>query len=333
MKVLLASLFASDTTGYLRNWGPFTHDTMKKANIEPIRPPLGTDWLYDWSYYWQFDLIYLIRPSTAREYMLIGRAKQLGVPVWVDFDDDLLSIPDTNPYYHQYTTSDAIKIMSEACLEADILTTHSERHAQNLRLKFQREVTVIPNAIDDRLLALKKPWKRSKKIAWRGSSTHAHDLLSVQSGISQMHAKYNTHDWHYFGCDPLFINKSTCPYTVSPTMNLMDYHIALAQRNSSYHWCALADSEFNRVKSAISWFEATLAGSVFLGPNLDEFRKPGIMQYECGMGKDFSRMFTDMLQLSDFECDAHVKTSWEYIKDNFLTSKTNEKRLEILRNV
>lgn len=331
-KILLASKCQNDTTSFLRAMGAFSHPTLK-PHVEIMREPKDQTWVFDWSYYWEADLIYLHRPSNMHDRQIIDQAKQMGVPVWVDLDDDLENVTPDNPVYDVYKPESSKEIIRFACTEADVLSCGGEVHAEKLRKELGREVHLIPNALDDRLLNLKKPFSMNRKLSWRGSESHRIDLLYYQEPIGKILDRYKL-DARFFGWNPYFLDwDETRKIQWTATTNLFDFYIALTSTNASFHMHPMVDTWFNRVKSNLCFTDATLAGSVICAPNFPEYGRPGIIHFEANDKADFYRAMELMVNLSEGELTHCHNVAWEWIKDNILMSRVNLIRLNILNNL
>lgn len=333
-RILLATKNQNDTTAYLRAMGPFTEKSLR-SEVLPIQAPNNYSWFQDWTFFYDVDCVFMHRPSTMVDLYVMEKAKLLGLPLWVDHDDDLENVPPQNPHKKSYGSQE-IKVIRESYYLADLLTFGSERHLERVKKEHSVEGLHIANALDDRLLKFKKPFKKTSdtsewNCAWRGSESHLSDLLYFQTEISEVIGK-NLSKWffRFIGINPFWV-----PYEVGhyPQTNLFEYYKTITTLNAQVHWVALEDNEFNRVKSNLSWLDATLAGSAVLAPNFEEFRYPGVALYEADVKRDFYREFMGMLNRGKSELEKMHDFSWEYIQDNLLLSKVNQTRRDIIKNL
>lgn len=334
-RILMGTKCANDATSFLRAWGAFTTPEMKREGVIPVRQPEGERWVYDWTYYFECDAVYLHRPSSAMDFHLLERSKLLGIPVWVDLDDDLENITSDNPVFSAYSSDDCRKIIAHCIREADVLSVGGEVHRDRIVREYQRECHLIPNALDDRLLGLKKDFSFNKKVSWRGSESHRTDLLYHCDEIKRIIDKYEDYDFAFFALNPYWLSFDRQRRNVSwvSPLNLFEFYNALTARNASFHFHPLMDTVFNRVKSNLGWSDATLAGSVYLAPDVEENDRPGIWQYRVQNQDDFYSQFRSMLECDEATLRKMHTDSWTWICDNILMSQVNQKRLEIIRNL
>ncbi len=342
-RVLLATTYQpNDTTSLLRAWGPFTQ-LQKEGECEIVqRPPdsARADWFRDWSYWFNVDVCYIHRPSNPSYVPLIKYAKLHNIPVWIDHDDDLLNITPDNPVYFNHAGGgDEYK---EACefsyREADILTCSGEPMFRDFIEKYGRSTTntfFIDTGLDDRFLFLKKEFSMNQKIGWRGSKSHLIDLLFFGPGIHDSMKKLKDKTWYFWGINPFWTEWLAEGSKIQwvDQLNLYPYLHAITYQNCSIHMVPLVDTKFNRVKSNLSWLDATLAGSVTLGPDFEHFLKPGIFNYKSNDVMNFADKLQSLSNTSEETLRMMHELSWEFIRDNLMLSKLNNKRKEILRNL
>ena len=350
-KILFGTNYrANDTTSFLRAYGPFTlmseyveivepKLTYRKKNPnepgdEAMDLDLRAGWWNDWRSWRGVDVCFLHRPYGLLGGSIINAAKMHGVPVWVDHDDDLLEIPDKNP--HQKLHLDGEKLfpgVEYSYKEADILTCSGKVMHKKLVEKYGRkDAILITTGLDDELVRLKKPFNKNNKISWRGSTSHVSDLEHFKIPIMNVAKKHPEIYWCWLGIDVRQIfDGDIFEGEFSPQRSMMPFLNELCGFNSSIHIVPLEDNVFNRVKSNLSWLDATLAGSAVLGPAFEEWDKPGITQYK----DDFEGWLEVMLGSNGrcLELEARHNESWKYIKKNLLTSKLNYMRFDILKRL
>jgi hypothetical protein len=195
------------------------------------------------------DVILLSRPNGSRYLPLIDTCKQLGIKVWIDFDDDVFSIPYHNPAYFSYKDHDGIR---NCIKKADIVTASTDALAVTLLENGAINVHTVHNCIE--LLPYKEPIL-SNRIAWRGSTTHVADLEVYKDIFARLSKKY---ELVFYGYAPHWkINFQFVNGT-----NLFDFYNTFYNDNLSFVLTPLENCKFNYSKSNIAWLEATNAGAV-----------------------------------------------------------------------
>lgn len=338
-KILLATKNQADTTSFLRAWGPFTATEMKPY-ATPFRYPDSFEWVADWTRYVEVDVVYLHRPADGQSLHILERAKLMGIPVWCDMDDDLQNITTENPVYANYATDSVRKCIDHCIREADVLTVGGKSHAERLREQYKREVILIPNTLDDRLVSIKKEWGANKYkrkpvkdlVSWRGSRSHDIDLVEFKEEILELIKNTQSADWIFMGhMPPIQELKEFNNVRFSSEQNLFEFYNFMAACNAEIQIIPLIENEFNRVKSNLAWQDGTVAGSACLCPNFGEYKDiPGMWHYSNKY--EFRQGFKELKNNPEL-CKEMVKKSWVWIMDNILLSKVNKLRIEILKNI
>jgi hypothetical protein len=132
--------------------------------------------------------------------------------------------------------------------------------------------------------------------------------------------RYPQKEWHFFGIDPRSVGIEPKKLKVWPQMNIFEFYNIFTEVNASVHFTVLEDNKFNRVKSNLSLMDGTLAGSVLIAP------------FDFEENRVFDCTFFDVLD-HDLDWGRYNDKNWQYICDNLLQSKLNEKRKEILCNL
>lgn len=279
----------------------------------------------DWADYISFDVAIFQRPFIAPHLKSINMMKSMGVKVIIDYDDDVLNLPMHNPYYQNYQlNADNIKKIAKAADEIWVST----ESLKNTFSEFNDHITVIPNALNNYLFPVdnKKPFNRkSKRVAYRGGTTHEVDVYNYMNDWLDIINKNKKTEFYFFGARfPYMEGKCGDNYLIVPGTHILDYFTQFNTINPNIFIYPLEDTLFNRGKSNISWIEATYAGAAVLGPEFhQDFVKPGVLNF----GKSFLPQFNEIKKDLDLQEEMNQK-SWDYIKSNLLLSRVNEKRYD-----
>jgi glycosyltransferase involved in cell wall biosynthesis len=152
--------------------------------------------------------------------MLIKSLQSLGIIVIADIDDYWL--PTKEHPIHQLIIENKIhtKIV-ENLKAADYVTTTTELFANEIR-KFNKNVLVLPNAIDPKEPQFNEPTLPSDKIrvGWLGGSSHLHDLKLLDGMVSKLSPIQDKLQYYVCGFDirgtVTEINKETGQQTQRP---------------------------------------------------------------------------------------------------------------------
>lgn len=339
---------ATDATSFYRAIGPFGD---LKRNLE---------WSFmvhnqvNWAQIAWADVVFLQRPFTPQHKQIVDMIKANNKPVWVDFDDDLYSVPYSNRTHGVYNRKEVQNNITEIAIKADVITV-STRALRDVFVNVLKEikksdfdkegavldldkVKVVPNAYNHRLF---KHYRNgefaspNKLIAWRGSDTHAKDLLEYTSAIKHAMANDLTWTMNFVG-SPFWLTieeLDTIPglketnVIVTESLDPIEFNRFLAKVRPSLFVVPLWDCPFNRSKSNIAWLEGIHAGAVSLVPDWPEWQVPGAIRYRNP--GDFERKLLKAMR-GEYNLKEMHAEGWDYVMSELRLDIVNESRREIL---
>lgn len=321
MKVLYMYAYENDAIFYYRM---AVLQYINHPLIEITRGYYGGD--ITWGLLHQYDVLILERPTGTHDIALIKLAKQVGLKVIVDFDDDLLSIDNYNPTYAIY--QGCKENIMEALYQADEVWVATEGIKKSFSM-FNSRIAVVPNAHNNYIQPVEKKKAFNKEnsiLLWRGGASHQADVYAHTTELIEVINGNTNWDFVFMGDRFIYleINCGKNYHSVSPKP-LMEYFSTILKANPNIVIHPLRDTDFNKSKSNIAWLEATYAGAAFFGnKNLPEFNLPFIAPI-CNL---------DLGMMGGGEyIEKNNADSWEYIKENLLLSKINELRIERLLDI
>lgn len=315
-----------DATSFYRGMGPLTqlvqrHDDLLIDDRETV---------INWATLAKYDAIFLQRPYTDQHLQICKIAYDNGVPLWVDYDDDLFTVPTDNPTFPVYGNKEVQKQVATIIAMANVVSV-STPHLAERYAPMNPNIKVIPNAMDDRLLKWRPIIKRDKQklVLWRGSNTHHKDLACVAHELIEIANEYLDVTWEFIGFNPWFITDQMPQkqVIVAGAMDVMDYFRFLARTKPGIAVVPLFPNLFNKSKSNIAWMEAAFCGAPALVPTIPEWDRPGTVAYTTPT--DFGQKLREMFK-GAWDLAGLAKDSWDYITDNLMLSKTNVLRRELL---
>jgi hypothetical protein len=328
-----------DGTSYYRAHGIFPNLIKQMDNqlrVEKYYGDMGRG--YNWSDLIQYDIIFLQRPcQDARKRMkLVEFCKSMGKKIWIDFDDNLFSLPRENRMFSEVT--DQLKRdMVDILKLADVITV-STKALGEFFATLGLVTEVVPNALNEDITPMCKRYNeiqnkmdkdyiKTEQFLWRGSETHQGDLYYVgMPGIfNAVDNRPNTH-WHFLGYDPWYITNAIEPvkYTFHKPDDIMQYFPNLRKLRPQVVHFPLFPNSINYCKSNIAWIEATAVGAVVIAPDWDEWKRPGIINYTS------TEHYAELL-MKPIDGYAELwKASRDYIMENLTLDKVNEQRVKII---
>lgn len=337
MKTLIVNCpNTSDPTSFYRGIGPLS--SMRRERPGKLNLAFLKD--YNWSSLCLGDGLFLQRPYTGDHKTIIQMAKRQGLPVWVDYDDDLFSVPTDNPSYRIYGDDDTQKTIASCIALADVISVSTEALKEKLERLFKEilkrtsyDIRVVPNGLMTNIVREKPNFgPRNPLVFWRGSSTHHRDVMTVSKEIIKVHNEFKEYTWHFIG-DRLWFLTDYMKHDetlVSDPLDTIEYFDHIRKISPKVIIVPLLESSFNRSKSNIAWIEGTYAGALTIAPKqLPEFDRPGVLRYESP--EEFENILRQVL-LGAFDNSPAVQQSWKYIEENLLIEKVNEGRWSIVED-
>lgn len=326
MNILTYAPAIGDGTSFYRLAGVIPYLEIEHGDIY-IKDISNNKYL-DWYDFIGQDILIFQRPCTELHFAAIKMARNMGLKIVIDYDDDLFNIPQDNPVHLSF---EGLKeTMKSICTIADLIWV-STIAIKTTVSQWNNKVTVIPNAHNDYLLPVNKKKEfnlNTKKVAYRGGITHEVDVYSHIDEWSSIINRNKDYDFYFLGARFMYL-ESLCGdnYNAMVGMHIIDYFKFFGELNPNIFIYTLKNTQFNRAKSNISWIEATYAGASVIAPSfLPEFSSmPGVMTYNELMEDVFENVkdyYKGLAITNDL--------SWNYIKENLLLSQVNNKRYQSL---
>lgn len=272
-----------------------------------------------------YDAIILERPSSQESLNIIKLAKDMHIKVIVDFDDDILHVPQSNPMYETYQHQMPTAIQCLVLADEIWVTTKGLKKAFSL---YNKNIQVIPNAHNDYVYKVedKKEFNTKElKALWRGGFSHLGDMYDIGVPEKIIETVNSNPNWQFIFLGQRFeYLEKRCGdnYIAKGGASTIQFYKMMHEENPQVVFYPLESNVFNKSKSPICWIEATYAGAMFAGnkslyPELSTMIYSfDAMDYFIGR-KGQDDMYT-ALQYNDM--------SWKYILDNLLLSNINKLR-------
>lgn len=191
----------------------------------------------------------------------IKRAKSLGVPTVVDFDDHWVLNPEHTlaPAYAKEGTS--VKL-HKLVLTADYITTTTEILADQI-YPHNQNVVVLPNAMDMSLHRVERKEEAEYCIGYLGGHFHLNDVRLLKGLAFKLKESCKDYKLRLFGYDDSFVYKEyanilsnfqNSPLEVFAGLPIYQYHQFYNLLDCSL--VPLADNRFNTYKSELKMIEA-----------------------------------------------------------------------------
>lgn len=321
-RILYYALDKRDTTSF---WRMSVLRYIHHSDFELI--DISDTKVFDWTVFLSASVLLIQRPFVPEHAQIMQAAKNMGLKVIADYDDDLLdgAVDMFNPTHQLYKHNQNSLKSCLAIADEIWASTPSIKHSYS---KYCKNIHVIPNAHNDYQFKLKdnKPFAGNKKCFYRGGGSHQADVNSVANMLIDVVNSNKDWTFAFLGDRFTFLEVNTGDnYHIVGGLSIMEYFRFLNTENPSAMIFPLCDTLFNKGKSNISWLEGTYSGAAFFGnKSLPEFDKECILDI-----KDLGVQLTDKSLLKE----KHDQ-SWQLICDTLLLSNINKLRTErILENL
>lgn len=325
-KILVHHPSESDGTSFYRAYGPMI--LLQKMFPDQIELIDGNDTNINWVKIIQADIVFMQRPATKWQMDFIKMAIDYGVPVWIDWDDHYLDIPDTNNRKEHYNES-IVETIRWMIRNADHVTVSTQYLLEEFSKLRSKSISMIRNATDLTFLfdtQTSKQYKREKLILWRGSDTHNADFDCYKKEILELMDETPEYTWGFFGYCPQWAIDHLPSTRIKIWANdgVIEYINKLIKLAPEIVYVPLENIPFNHAKSNIAWQEGTLAGAKIVMPYWEEWKDLPGYHYEDNEG--FKAAFRLALEGKDKNIVRYAKN---HLCENFDLGKVNAQRIDI----
>jgi hypothetical protein len=323
MKILFVSPNPTDPLSFYRGIGP----------LSVMRKQFGFDYEVgtniSWAQVRSCDFVFMQRPFNSQHVQVAEMCQKWNVPMICDFDDWLYELMPDNPSFDVYESSKNNLEKVRAIASRTIVTTE---YMKNLYSEIGTDADVIPNAYDTDLLQHGDIDDRNKIVLWRGGNSHLQDILSVRMGFVELIRRHK--DWQFFflNVKPWFLGEEFDNVKHVQGMGLIEYFEFIKKAKPAIMTHPLLDSPFNRAKSMCSWIEAGHAGAAFVGPDFEEFKRPGCINYQPNSSESFFNAINNLIN-NPHGIIENARMIQKEITGPLSLKNVNEKRWEIFKSI
>ena len=318
IKIGITEVKPENACSYYRSFG--TLGKLKNVSLVPLKE-------INWLSLNSIDILFIGRPDHKNYVELLRIAKDLNIPTWIDWDDNVLVLPEYNPAYAHFNSRkqeviDCIKL-------ADIVTVSTEDLKSQLS-QYNGNIHIIENAFNNYNYDFIKQESQVNEVFWRGSNTHRGDLMTVHDEMVSVSNKFNDWIFLFVGGDAWYVADKIKNSAKGASVDILSYNKFLKYYPHSIMQVPLEDNSFNRSKSNIAWIEGTFNGCATIAQGLPEFCKPGVVTYDT---PDKYQYYLEKLMGSKEYRLKQYNESFEYIKENLMLTEMNKKRIKIIERL
>lgn len=334
IKILAFCPIKADATSFYRGFGPLNH--LKKFYDLQIDDGSALPMPVTWEILLQYDLLFFQRPTMHTETMVMDMAKRCNRPIWIDYDDDYLNIPVTNPRYHLYADPHRVTHIYRAIEHADFITTSTislKESIAKITGKERHLIQVIPNAVDETVFDISQISDVSQHnvVLWRGGDTHDQDMAPYLDKMVELYNEFPDFKWAFMGHAPekILSRIDASRILLYPFDEVMKYFDWLFELRPAVTLVPWEENTFNHGKSGCSWLESTLAGSVTVFPGWSTEFVDGMASYNDpdSFYKKAFTLLSDQLKREEF-----YRKSQEVLSSRFTLGAMKETRISIIHS-
>lgn len=279
-----------------------------------------SNWKEDWSEIRRHNIAFFQRPMSEFCLQQVCMCKDLGLKVWMDFDD-YMYIPDKHPMAGVYNEMFNPSVFRKTLLLADVISVTNNEMAMSYAMfenGIKNKISVIPNAINDNMFRFNGVGKK-KYVVWRGGE---HRLNDIKPYLDDIEAVMSDHsDWFFLCVGDYDLDLDIKNYEYLGNFNIHDYFALMLNLNPAIIINPLEISKFNKCKSNIVWQEATMFGAVTVSPEWSD--------YQCGFRYSvFKESLIEAMENESSREEFFSESSKEIKK--YLLSNVNELRKSII---
>ena len=211
------------------------------------------------------DVVVLQRdfPRMIESYeKILTLAHQNQIPVILDFDDFLFELPDDHPDRRNYIFTASLMPMFQAMLEVDLVTVSTSR-LRDFVYKYNKNIAVLPNYLDDHIWKLKPPVRKLNQdekiiIGYMGGLSHRSDVAILEPVIHSLIQHYPDQlEFHFWVIQPpeSLISNPNIVWHDLITWNYAEFASYFQSQPVDILVAPLVDNYFNNCKSSIKYLE------------------------------------------------------------------------------
>jgi len=328
-KIFVNTPYSSDANSFWRCMGPLSYMAKQSEGEIQVDLPIDGTKIY-WDRLDKYDLIFMHRPCSDQDLLLLQMARLQNIPVWSDYDDWLFHLPPWNPHRGSYHDPNRQQIIAACIACSDIVTVTTGALVESLS-RLNPRVLIVPNAYRSDLFPYSKILPERKSIyVWRGTNTHEGDVLPLSFAFKSL-----SRPVHFLGGPPYSLTSQMKEgqYQIVPPVNPILYWKNIHEMAPKVWLCPLNDHYFNHCKSNISWIEAMHAGAVCVAPDLPEWKHSGIATYEVDNAKSFFDTCEQVMAMPENQIKKYVEDGREEIQAKYDIKVVNQIRTTIFESI
>lgn len=284
-----------------------------------------------------YDAVMVNRSYDPNGEMIIDWAKELGLGVITDYDDDLFNVePDNEKAYPAFANPQHQNHVRNILSKADLVTVTTEGLKRSYA-RYNNNIAVIPNAFNDAIFDENSIKRSNKKVVlWRGGESHRLEINEFAPEIIRVMQKFPEWKFVMMGAPQVSytiqrkMDSKQC--AVIPAMDLIKYFYYMNNvLTPAVTIVPLRDNVFNAAKSNIAWQETTWSGGTCVLPN--QYQWKDLPAHIYSDVATFGEQMEEAIVTATTKGAELFENSVCELKKNWLLSEVNKNRAEIYRSL
>ena len=328
---LILSPQPEDGTSWYRCEGPF-------ADLEHRHPELIfiREKTVSWPEVLRADFVFMQRPIGSDSVEAARQIVRMGKPLWIDWDDNLMAVPEYNPAWHPEQARLEATVRELADL-ATVITVSTNPLRQVYRgITVPEKVHLIRNGLDLRYYdCLHRPVLASDRqttVLWRGSPSHREGLEFYTEAIVDLAKEYPDVHWVFQGWRPhqLFSQIPSDRIRHLAWEGIPDCFYRQYELAPDILFATLLPTPFDYARSQIAALEGVMSGAVVVGPAWGEW-ETNEYRYSPGNVPDFRKALGMAFQTSRAVRLGLNRQKYKKVREEHSLALRNEKRRKLIR--
>jgi len=238
-----------------------------------------------WSDIVGVDAVFIQRPDSQHAYSICRLAAGLGKRIWIDYDDNLLAVPEYNMSFQSWSP-EVVEVIKKICATASVVTVSTPVIKESME-GMNPCIVLLPNAVDFdfyNTYKVERPRTTDEiRIMWRGSDSQSLQLRALAPHVLRSLKEFPNVKWILMcGTTPFQYLRSAPPdRCIWQKWKLIpEVFITMLEYQADIHVSLLFDEVFDRSRSPGALMESIPAGAAFLGP--EWWSLPGQTLYTPG---------------------------------------------------
>jgi glycosyltransferase involved in cell wall biosynthesis len=224
---------------------------------------------------WEADAVLLHGQWQPGAAAVVHSLQRHGIRVVADLDEDVFAAPAEHPSAERYRDAAFQSRVRQVLGAVDKVFVPTEHLAAKLS-NISSRISITPNGIDLeawRRVAKPKTQDRVRVVGFAGTLSHITNFDLLRPALAKLSKKFREQEIRFvcFGFRPAWLAGVVDGAEVVDPCGIDEYSLRLARLGFDIALAPLANSEFDKSRSALKFLEYTATGAVTVASNVDPY--------------------------------------------------------------